>query len=175
MMDSDTIVKEIYTLFRHPDYTNIFPHIRQDYVRRMYSHNQVFVTEVNNVIAGVLIYHIYKVNNPHQLGMKGDVQLCQIVVHPDYKGSGLAQSLFTQLIDLACRINAGQIVLSVRKSNERAIAFYRKMGMKKIGETTWKQGTIPGIVLSYPLDKHIEDIQMAIEYGLILNDVEEEI
>jgi len=42
-----------------------------------------------------------------------------------------------------------RMFLTVRTENTRAIKFYKKMGMKKVGNISWSKGRIPGDVWCY--------------------------
>ena len=120
-----------------------FPHIRKDYVQR-------------NIKSGNVIYHngiiiIYKVYKRKQrLGSarfkeggvptakKSDVILHQILNTSE--GSGSASKV---LVEFFREMNS-DVWLSVRADNERACSFYEKVGMKWVGVTSWKKGTMPG-------------------------------
>ncbi len=59
-----------------------------------------------------------------------------IVVHPEYQGSGLGKMIFTQLLEYikANRPDIMRVELIAQESNEKAIAFYRKLGFSVEGK-----------------------------------------
>lgn len=103
---------------------------------------------IDQEIVGVIIWLQYKRQDSRQIGNKGDIQLKQIVVHPDHKKHGIGLKLFQQLEQLAIQLNAPNICLSVRATNVAAQKFYIKMGMKITRTIEWQeQGKpLPGFV-----------------------------
>lgn len=153
-----TLSGDIYRLFTHPEHKQFFPHIRADYLRRAVNEGRVLTLHDGQRLIGVIIYMIYSTSRPTQMGNRGDIQLAQIVIHPDYYGTGVAMILFDQLEDLGNSIGSRRIVLSVRTENTRAIAFYKKLGMECIGEKSWSYGKIPGLIFEYKLNPPIPSI-----------------
>lgn len=144
----------LYRLFANRENKQYFPHIRQDAFLRFYNHRRVLyrVSEAGEPI-GLLTYMQYLRSSKKQIGVAFDVQLCQIIVDPDNKGTRVAQSLFSELENIARLAGAKHIVLSVRKSNMRARRFYEKMGMVVVAEKTWSEKGEPleGVVYSKEL------------------------
>jgi ribosomal protein S18 acetylase RimI-like enzyme len=140
----------IHKLFTHKENKQFFPHIRQDYIARMIKKQKLLVHQVNQDIAGAIIWLQYQRQDPRQIGNKGDIQLKQIVVHPDYKKHGIGIKLFQKLEELAIHLNAPNICLSVRATNTIAQNFYIKMGMQVTRTIEWQeQGKpLPGLVYS---------------------------
>ena len=60
--------------------------------------------------------------------------LLDIAVLPEKRGEGRASSLMEFMIDDLKNKGVTQIFLEVRKSNESAIALYKKFGFEKISE-----------------------------------------
>ncbi|MCR5600618.1 MAG: GNAT family N-acetyltransferase [Ruminococcus sp.] len=59
-----------------------------------------------------------------------------IAVDPAYRGKGVGRLLFDKACDLAIKKDMLYLKLEVNKSNNNAIAFYNKMGMRCIGEAS---------------------------------------
>lgn len=58
---------------------------------------------------------------------------CHLVsmwVAPAFRGSGVAQSLVDAIAEWAARSGASQLLAGVKARNERALAFYHKVGFK---------------------------------------------
>ena len=51
------------------------------------------------------------------------------MIHPDYQGQGHGGSLFSKMIDIAVEENLPEIVLAVRRDNERAYEYYKGFGI----------------------------------------------
>jgi ribosomal protein S18 acetylase RimI-like enzyme len=56
-------------------------------------------------------------------------------------GSGAAQALMQELISIARAEGARSLQLGVWEKNPRAIAFYSKLGFRKIGEQVFTLGS----------------------------------
>lgn len=54
-----------------------------------------------------------------------------IGLHKDYRGKGIGKILMRNLIDESISFGYKQLILSVRATNERAIALYSKMGFNQ--------------------------------------------
>ena len=128
----------IRTIFKTHKKT-YFPHIRDNYLK-----DQI---DLGNIIfqdGVVIIYNVYK--RRQQLGdskfmaMKGDTQIKQIV--NKNQGNGNAHKIFKKFLNK----QTGNIWLTVRKENFRAINFYSSMGMTQVGNINWSNGKIPGAV-----------------------------
>lgn len=70
----------------------------------------------------------------------GDIKINQLV--NKHQGNGKAKKIFLAFLKKHKNKN---IVLDVKKDNNRAIRFYKKNGFKKVGETTF--GQYPGIIM----------------------------
>lgn len=129
-------IDEIYKIFRH--YKEIFPHIRKDKLFEMIEKGNVIYQ--NDV---VITFQKYKktVNLGNIKIPKGSYIIHQIVTK--YQGEGKARKILNDFIDFT----EGNIYLSVRKNNYRAIRFYEKNGFKAISNISWKNKTIDGYVM----------------------------
>ena len=115
----------------------IFPHIRQDkLLHYIETGNCIYDNEV------AITFNVYKrkVRIGNIVANKGDCILHQIVSKSG-KASKILQDFFKY-------INT-KVYLTVRESNTKAIDFYLKNDMLKIGEIAWKNNTIPGKIFLY--------------------------
>ena len=105
---------EIYELerlsFQYPYPKIIF----YDYLDKLF-----FVIEIENKVIGYVI-----ADDKRNL-------VISIAVYPDYRRKGYG----TMLMHYVLKFMRGKIVLQVRKNNEIAIAFYKRLGFEKIKET----------------------------------------
>lgn len=60
-------------------------------------------------------------------------EVWRIAVLPEYRGQGIADALMIQAISCAAELGYCRLILEVRLSNHRAIAFYERQGFEKIG------------------------------------------
>jgi ribosomal protein S18 acetylase RimI-like enzyme len=142
--DLSHLASMLYRLFGLGENKSIFPYVRKDAFMRFYnSHRVLYRVNDEGVPVGLLTYMQYLRSSKKQIGVAYDVQLCEIVVDPEYKGAGVARSLFAELESLARLAGARHVVLSVRKDNARACRFYEKMGMQVVGEKTWNEKRKP--------------------------------
>ena len=56
--------------------------------------------------------------------------IVSIAIHPDYRRKGYGKMLMEHVL----KFMKGRIILQVRKSNEIAINFYKKLGFKEVGK-----------------------------------------
>ena len=126
----------IYGSFR--GHRNIFPHVRKDYLKR-----EILSGNVIHDYGTILIYKQYQKKT--QLGdvyaQKGDWIVKQILRTDDDGSPTKVLSRFIDAIDT-------RLFLTVRTENTRAIRFYQKLGLTKVGNITWSNGTIDGDVWS---------------------------
>ena len=118
----------------------IFPHVRQDYIKR-------------KIVAGECVYQegvvvtFNKYKRKVRLGTvtipKGSYIIHQIVNAK--QGNGCASRVIDRLCDVVARDNE-DVYLTVRADNKLARSFYRHKGFEEAGEIIWANGTLPGMV-----------------------------
>lgn len=128
---SDEIYKHFY------DRRDWFPHIRKDYIQRMIVANKVIYDD-----SVIITYNQY--TRKQKIGTvqasKGDFILHQILnVNP---GTGNASQVLCKFFQY-CN---SPVWLSVRADNHRAINFYLKNKMIQVGEVSWMNGQLKGLV-----------------------------
>ena len=116
-----------------------FPHVRSYHIRHRLMWGQVYFK--NNV---VITYQRYKRDNKlgSAVAKEGDTILHQIVAK---ERDGSAQKTIKEFFEF---VN-GNVWLTVRENNNRANAFYKKIGMEQVGKISWVQGKMPGLVWKY--------------------------
>ena len=75
----------------------------------------------------VVAFLLGMVSGPRQ------VRVLLLAVHPQYRGHGLGTRLLWNFMEGAVAISADSITLEVRVSNQRAVAFYQRMGFSITG------------------------------------------
>ena len=128
-------VKRLFDLNR-----KTFPHVRNSHLRNRIIRNQmIFEDDV------VITFH--KCKRKQKIGnvslCKGDVMLHQIVAGNPGNGSA-ARVLKSFIVEME-----SSVFLTVRSDNDRAINFYRKVGMKEVGTISWSDGKINGLIFCY--------------------------
>jgi hypothetical protein len=137
------VVKDIFN--QHKEW---FPHIRQDYIKRMIASNNLILD--NEVI---ITYNYYK--KKQRIGtitaQQGDCVLHQIAA----KNKGTASKILQEFF----KWNNRRVFLSVRSDNIIAKKFYEKNGMDLVGFTSWSKGgvknALPGDVYMYDNVKEV--------------------
>ncbi len=66
----------------------------------------------------------------------GSVELISMWVAPSARGRGVGDSLVTAILEWARDQHAGSVALAVFKTNERALALYRRHGFLEVGESS---------------------------------------
>jgi RimJ/RimL family protein N-acetyltransferase len=143
--EADTI--EVKSIFKqHKEW---FPHIRQDYIKRMIDSGNLILD--NDVI---ITYNYYK--KKQRIGtvtaQQGDCVLHQIAAK---NRNGSASQVLQRFFKWTNR----RVFLSVRRDNLIAKKFYEKNGMKLVGFTSWSLGgvanALPGDVYMYDNVKEV--------------------
>ena len=62
-----------------------------------------------------------------------ELQITFIAVHPRHQRKGLGRFLLSELIKRSKSLKTKHIYLEVKKNNEQAIAFYKSMGFRTVG------------------------------------------
>ena len=132
-------LKEIYAQFRKRK--DVFPHVRQDKLRRMIEAGQVVWQ--NGVI---ITYQQYKKRT-----CIGDIEIPagSIMLHQilnSRQSSGAGGRVFEQFVREIVKPSGGDLYLSVRRENVVACSFYTRHGMSVVGKVSWSRGTLPGLV-----------------------------
>jgi len=60
--------------------------------------------------------------------------ISNVAVHPDFRRSGIADALITELKAIANSLELSFVTLEVRESNEAARALYQKQGFSDVGK-----------------------------------------
>lgn len=63
----------------------------------------------------------------------GEAYVTNVAVHPDFRRRGLGRALMQQLIEHAAALDAPDMTLEVRISNQPAIALYESLGFECAG------------------------------------------
>lgn len=132
-------LKTIYAMFARR--RNIFPHIRQDALKRRIEAGQCIFEE--NVC---ITYQRYRKRT--RVGTcdipSGAVMLHQIINGGQFNGAG--GRVFDRFFDEIVVPSGGDLYLSVRAENTVACRFYERHGMAVVGKVAWSGGTLPGLV-----------------------------
>ena len=143
--EADTI--EVKSIFKqHKEW---FPHIRQDYIKRMIDSGNLILD--NDVI---ITYNYYK--KKQRIGtvtaQQGDCVLHQIAAK---NRNGSASQALQNFFKWTNR----RVFLSVRNDNQIAKKFYEKNGMDLVGFTSWSKSgvkdALPGDVYMYDNVKEV--------------------
>jgi hypothetical protein len=128
----------VLSLFRL--YPKIFTHVKPAYIEECLKKTRcIYEDQV------LIIYTIYKRQNRigNYVAQRDFVTINQLVSKEPGKGNAttVMQRFLSWIGKTVC--------LSVRTDNVKAVAFYRKLGFKECGVTSWKNGTVPGIVFEH--------------------------
>jgi diamine N-acetyltransferase len=69
------------------------------------------------------------------------VELQRIYVDAGWHGQGVAQALIAEALDIARQVGGRTMHLGVWENNHRALAFYEKLGFRRVGEREFLLGT----------------------------------
>ncbi len=83
-----------------------------------------YVAKINGEIVGYIGAH----------NILGEVYITNVAVFPEYRNRGVATALIKYLVKSSLSENGDFVTLEVRKSNDAAIALYKKLGFNLVGE-----------------------------------------
>lgn len=135
-------IEEIKSIIK-PYAKTYFSHIRMDYIERCVRSKKVLLEDGVVIIFGVY-QRKQRIGNVY--AHRGDAHIAQIATAA--QGSGKASEVLQRFFKDMSR----NVWLTVRTENARACAFYVKNGMKRVGDTSWAKGTVPGSVFLYTVD-----------------------
>lgn len=101
-----------------------FPWSRRNFEDALAAGYRAWVLRVGDTLAGFCV----------AMPTPDDVHLLVIAVAPDLRRKGLATQLLLQVDQLAHDHGVSRVLLEVRPSNTRALAFYAKQGFSQIGK-----------------------------------------
>ena len=142
--------REIYDIFKK--YKEIFPHIRQDYLKRMIAADNVIYKD-----GVVIIFQKYK--KATRLGdvtVKAGTYILHQIVNAN-QGNGKTKAVWEEFLNKVVEDPDSQgIVLTVRSNNLRACKLYENLGFNRAGNIDWKSGEIKGSVYTLNIIHKIE-------------------
>ena len=106
--------------------------------------NVVLVARYESVIIGFALLVFRQTNRDEILvnlsAELNTAELSKFYVHPDHHGTGLAQTLMSECLQLCQERGWGGVWLNVNQLNERANRFYAKFGFAVVGECEFSLG-----------------------------------
>ena len=85
--------------------------------------NPAYILWQDEQAIGFVIYHL----------IKGQCEIYNIAVHPNFQKQGWGKYLFQHVVDVAVELACESIFLEVRSSNQTARKLYQAMGFNEIG------------------------------------------
>lgn len=135
-------LSDLKAIYRHFNaHRDVFPHIRQDALKRRIEAGQCVYQE------GVVVtYQQYRKRTAVGTVQvpAGAIMLHQILNTNQFNGAG--RKVFEQFVKKIVKPSGGELYLSVRKDNKTACDFYERHGMRVAGIVAWKNRTVPGLV-----------------------------
>ena len=92
------------------------------------SHDEETLADIDGKFAGFILTTIDEA--PDSFDRPDQLVISEIYVRKPYRGTGLAHELFDCARARACETECGEFKLDVDVDNERAIAFYEKLGFE---------------------------------------------
>ncbi len=135
-------LRDLRAIYRHfRSHRDVFPHIRQDTLRRRIEAHQCIYQD-----GVIVVYQQYKKRTRvgSVLVPAGAIMLHQILNSGQFNGAG--RKVFQKFVAEIVKPSGGDLYLSVRKENTVACRFYERHGMKVAGNVAWKKRTVPGFI-----------------------------
>jgi ribosomal protein S18 acetylase RimI-like enzyme len=132
-------------LFKAPDQCQR----TSEFIREMLTREDTsfLVAELASRVIGFAAAVIVQIDHPLMIPLKL-VHISDIVVDEHFYGKGVAQRLVDQVNSWAQQHHARQIQLTVFEFNQRAIAFYQKVGFTTGNRRMWRE------VIRSPEEQH---------------------
>ncbi len=110
-----------------PDDSAIYAHVcerlgQDDYV--------FYIAEIDKQAVGHILCFIRKAEDNPYASVDTSLTIDQMSVEEAFRGTGVADTLMQQALDLARQYGISRVSLGVWAFNERAIAFYKKHGFE---------------------------------------------
>ena len=102
---------------------SIAPWTLQQFTDCLEQKNPAYILWQDDRAIGFVIYHL----------IKGQCEIYNIAVHPDFQKKGWGQYLLEHVITAARKTRCESIFLEVRDSNQAARGLYQKLGFNEIG------------------------------------------
>jgi len=110
------IIKKPHLIF-HQELRRRYPLIAKNIFRKIFRNKRIEMTAIDHVTPN------------------SKIGLVVIGVHPDYRGKGVFELLMKNFEEESKKRGAEEITLSVKSSNARAIAAYKKSGWQIASQT----------------------------------------
>ena len=92
--------------------------------------------------------------------VKGEAQIYNIAVAPEFRGEGIGERLLTHLIDKCREDNVDLMTLEVRAGNEAAMELYDKLGFKEVGRRKAYYGKSDAILMNKVMGEVTIDVEV---------------
>ena len=99
---------------------------------------EIYKVIINNHLVGFAEVNF---NKPCECDSSLKTEVEKLYIQENFCGKGIGSKLMNYLSDICKEKNIPAMWLSVYENNERAINFYKKLGMKEIGEIYFELGT----------------------------------
>jgi RimJ/RimL family protein N-acetyltransferase len=100
----------------------------KEFIASMSRREAIFIAKVKGEIVGVQGIYLYS-----KTGSMGHVAEMGTWIRKDYRGKGIGKSLAREAFDFARENGFEKIFMGVMAHNKHALAFYRKIGFRKVG------------------------------------------
>ena len=130
--------EKVYSYYQK--YKVWFPHIRTDKLKSIIEEGRCIFED-----GVVLTYNIYKRRTRVSTNCKVYAERGGGIIHhmiSDERGKGHATKVFEEFFKMIDT----NLYLSVRTTNHKAIGFYNKMGMRRVGKTSWGNNSMKGLI-----------------------------
>jgi RimJ/RimL family protein N-acetyltransferase len=98
------------------------------FIASMSSREAIFVAKVKSEIVGVQGVYLYS-----KMNTLGHVAEMGTWIRKDYRGKGIGELLARKSFNFARKNGFEKIFIGVMAHNKQALAFYRKIGFRKVG------------------------------------------
>ena len=117
--------------------------------RYLADESRLVLLAVDAAQAGALGYSMLVSGTPDDpdvaaaVASRPTVELSKFYVMPKGHGTGAASLLMTETLDAAAATGASSVWLGVNQQNDRALRFYAKHGLERVGTRTFALGDSP--------------------------------
>ncbi|HEX7251739.1 MAG TPA: GNAT family N-acetyltransferase [Thermoanaerobaculia bacterium] len=95
-------------------------------------HAQCAIEVAENVATGDILGYAVVLTTPYTYDLKPTLTLKELYVEPDFRGLGVGKALMRAVAARATALSAGRLRWDVLPSNDRAEAFYRSLGGRRV-------------------------------------------
>ena len=122
-------IHELHVGWRPDLFISVENIIIKEYFIELINEKRIYVSKIDDIIVGYIIYSIKEKINP-SMRYRKQLDIEVLCVDEEYRGRGIGTKLLDFIKTIAIDNNCTDLYLTVNEENKNAIHVYEKYGMK---------------------------------------------